>query len=607
MSVFVLEELLLPINEERPSGSDLRYDVITDQIRDARTEEDGSLPMGQWSRQTKRADFALVASLASDALKKQSKDLWFVAWLGEASIRLHGYSAIEPTFRLFLELHRKFWPSVHPALEDGDLSLRAAPVDWALHAYASLIHALPMTEDGVPYFAYRSVRAGTLSSTEENPLTAETLEASIAATSWEFCRKAETALQQSQQTLQELYLLCEEHYRNDSPSFVEVRAALEDVSNVFAQILRQKRSTEREPSSLTPTEPLITTQLFEHNSEAEPLEPEIHDFVSPQPSEDQFYTQWTRQPETTTAPPRIESWLDVQEHLQRCAEFCAEHELESSVGLFLALALQDARRQEGDNWQASPSSEVRLSLKRATEAGDWNGLTRQAMKALALPMGTPWLDLYRYLDTAAANLGAEEFRDTVLHLLRSHLGAQPWIRDGNFEDGTPAANRETYDWIDSEITPPAEEAVRPEPFPAPVPVYSSADPDASQLYAHARELAQRSGLKDAARLLMEDASALKSGRGSFLRLMEVSRLLLHAGQTLAAHGILQHLLAEADERKLESWEDRAIIADLLSMILQSSQGQDNEEQRREAFLRLCHIDPAMALSAQSLLEGGHSA
>jgi hypothetical protein len=81
----------------------------------------------------------------------------------------------------------------------------------------------------------------------------------------------------------------------------------------------------------------------------------------------------------------------------------------------------------------------------------------------------------------------------------------------------------------------------------------------------------------------------------------VSRLLLHSGQTLAANAILQHLLTEADERKLESWEESAIIAELLSMLLHSSQGEADQEQRREVFLRLCNTDPATALNKQSLI------
>ena len=566
--MFVVEDLLLPITEEYPSGSDLRYDAITDQIHDAGTGEDESLPMGQWTRQTKRADFALAASLAAGALKNQSKDLWFAAWLCEASLRLHGYSAVEPTFRLFLELQRDFWPSLHPALEDGDTSLRAAPVDWALHEYASLIHELPVTEDGIPYSAYRLVRAGGFSPTGEDRLTPEALEASIDATSWRFCKDAQTALQQGQQALHELYLFCEENYRNDGPSFSELRGALEDVLNVHAQILRQK--PDPEPSSSL-------------SAQSVPQAAGI------------------QQPAAAAASEKIESWLDVQKHLQQCAEFCAGREPMSATGFFLALALQDARRHEGDFQEASPSSEMRLSLKRNAEAGDWKSLSRQALEALALPMGTPWLDLYRFLDAAAANLDAGELRDMTLHLLRSHLGAQPWIRDESFEDGTPAADRETGVWIDAEITPPAPEAVRLEPVTAPVPVQHSPATNESEVYVHASELAQRGSLGDAARLLMEDASALRSGRGSFLRRMEVSRLLLHSGQSLAAHAILRHLLTEADERKLESWEESAIIAELLSMLLQTLQGEANQEQRRDVFLRLCHIDPVTALNAQSLI------
>ena len=46
-----------------------------DQIKEARIEDDESLPSGDWQRQVKRADFRLVIKLAGEALAARSKDL----------------------------------------------------------------------------------------------------------------------------------------------------------------------------------------------------------------------------------------------------------------------------------------------------------------------------------------------------------------------------------------------------------------------------------------------------------------------------------------------------------------------------------------------------
>ena len=61
------EDLLQPIPGDNPSGKSLRYDRVYDQIKEARTEDDESLPSGAWERQAKRADSNLVIKLAGEA------------------------------------------------------------------------------------------------------------------------------------------------------------------------------------------------------------------------------------------------------------------------------------------------------------------------------------------------------------------------------------------------------------------------------------------------------------------------------------------------------------------------------------------------------------
>src|ERR1035438_7250194 len=49
------DDLLDPIPGENPSGSSLRYDRVCDQIKEARTEDDESIPSGDWQRQIGRS------------------------------------------------------------------------------------------------------------------------------------------------------------------------------------------------------------------------------------------------------------------------------------------------------------------------------------------------------------------------------------------------------------------------------------------------------------------------------------------------------------------------------------------------------------------------
>lgn len=58
------DDLLNPVPGENPSGKSLRYERVYDQIKEARTEDDESIPTGAWQRQVKKADFLLVIKLA---------------------------------------------------------------------------------------------------------------------------------------------------------------------------------------------------------------------------------------------------------------------------------------------------------------------------------------------------------------------------------------------------------------------------------------------------------------------------------------------------------------------------------------------------------------
>ena len=55
------DNLLNPISGENPCGENLRYAVVYDKIKEARREDDDA-PQGDWQRERKTADHALVSS-----------------------------------------------------------------------------------------------------------------------------------------------------------------------------------------------------------------------------------------------------------------------------------------------------------------------------------------------------------------------------------------------------------------------------------------------------------------------------------------------------------------------------------------------------------------
>ena len=134
-----LTALLAPLPGADPVGESLRYGPAYAQIREARFEEDPSLPMGEWTRPLKKADWRAMEALCTGVLSNNSKDLQVAAWLTEAWIRRHGLAGLIAGTRLLEGLCRNFWQDIHPRFEDGDVETRTAPLFWANDTFAQTL------------------------------------------------------------------------------------------------------------------------------------------------------------------------------------------------------------------------------------------------------------------------------------------------------------------------------------------------------------------------------------------------------------------------------------------------------------------------------------
>jgi type VI secretion system protein ImpA len=595
--VFAVEELLQPIDDVQISGMDLRYDPLIDTIQEARSEEDDSLPMGDWVRQTKRADYPLVSTLTRSALLKGSKDLWLAVWLGEATLKLDGYEALEPVLSLLSELQKRFWPNLYPAIEEGDLSLRSAPLHWALSRYTKLLQELPVAGDGIGYGIYRAVRSGNApNAQDEDALTARMLDAAVAATPKAFYSEVSSTLGRTHILLEELYLLCEENYGEDGPSFVSFRTALEELQNLFSQLLRLKQVQEPDPEPPAPLPPPV---------EAEPVPasyaPAQEETAAPMPIPALVATPAPAQQRTSTSEAiGLHSWVEVMEHIARCADFVVEQQPAHPTAYLLTLALQYGRESFEED---APSSEMRVKLKKASEAGDWNALLTNALEALRESSGKHWLDLYRYIWQASQALDADALTSLVVIETRVLHENNTAVAEELFGDDTPVANPETRRWLTSEVFPP--ELLSPEPEPAAelhpiVPAIQTHEPN-SDPYAEAQDLASRGELIPAVRFLLTQDTTKRGARTDFLRRTQVCRLLMESGRNEAAVPILRQLLAEMDEKHLESWEEPQVLSEVLSLLLQAlATAADANSMREAIFARLCQIDPAIALTLQPI-------
>jgi type VI secretion system protein ImpA len=124
-----LEQLLAPISPAQPCGPSVRYDPAFLALRQAREEDDPTLPMREWERPLKKADWRAVANSGVDLLGR-SKDLLLAGWLTEAWVRLHLIAGFNAGADLLLGLVERYWDHVHPLIEDGDSEARVSPFVW---------------------------------------------------------------------------------------------------------------------------------------------------------------------------------------------------------------------------------------------------------------------------------------------------------------------------------------------------------------------------------------------------------------------------------------------------------------------------------------------
>ncbi len=125
-----IEALLVPVPGVAPAGPSMRYDPLYLGIRQAREEDDASLPLGEWERPLKKADWKTVSAKCTQLLGSQSKDFQAAAWLCESWTRLHQIEGFNAAVDLLSGLVERFWDSAHPQIEDGDDDARAAPFIW---------------------------------------------------------------------------------------------------------------------------------------------------------------------------------------------------------------------------------------------------------------------------------------------------------------------------------------------------------------------------------------------------------------------------------------------------------------------------------------------
>ena len=250
----------------------------------------------------------------------------------------------------------------------------------------------------------------------------------------------------------------------------------------------------------------------------------------------------------------------------------------------------------------APPSDLRYQVKALASRNRWGELLELAEQIMALPCSRAWLDLQRFVVEACAALG-DTYNPIAIAIrseLRTLLRDLPNLLDAKLTDDTPAANSETQTWLRELLAEPSDSPPLPNAPTGPAAGNAQA-PGWQKRFVDPQALAQEairaSQPAKAVEILQRELERQTSGRGRFLRKLQLAQICIAAGKDPIAQLLMDECAAAVDTHKLDEWEDRETIARALVFLVQNSKKIQGDAKVKQAmFERICRLDPVQALT-----------
>ena len=601
MTMPLRDDLLAPIPGANPGGVALRYDPLFDKIKEAR-REDEDIPQGDWQTARKTADWAQVVKLTTDALATKSKDLQLAVWLAEAMLRREGFAGFRGALDMIVGLLDRHWDHLHPEIEDGDLEMRAAPLEWLGIKLDLTVKRVALNRAGQSWLQHQEARtvpteadaSGDFTKAEirqalvaEGKTTPEELERGFQSTPKAWIKALVAEIDGTLETLQNLDDISQERFGDAAPSYSKLRGSIEEVQRTARQLLKRKLELEPDLDDSAPVAAPVSSTSMDSAPVAVPANVVLPGSVGAQLS------------------PQPTSREDAASRIAAVAKYLRQSDPTSPAPYLMVRGfrwgeLRASGRNPDPRLLEAPATPVRTQLKLLLLDGKWDALLEACENVMATPNGRGWLDLQRYALTACERLGAEFaiVTSALRGALRSLLVDLPGLVDMTLMDDTPTANAETRAWLKGIVDGDGGHAELPAP--------TSSDS------AHARDAngaaiaAVRAGRTDRAiASLMREVGSEKTRRGRFLLQTQLANIMVEANHHPVAQPILEELIAQVEAHKLEEWEAGEVVARPLALLYRCLEKLDGDASARQAlYLRICRLDPLQAMSfAQSGEQG----
>jgi type VI secretion system protein ImpA len=595
------DELLVPIPGANPAGAELRYDPVYDKIKEARREDDDA-PQGDWQTERKVADWPLVIKLTKDALTKRSKDLQVAVWLTEAMLRREGIAGLRSGLDLLDGLVDQYWDGLYPAIEDGDIEMRAAPLEWAGSRLDLTVRQAPANRTGhtfLQFEASRLIPTETEATEDDSKKTAreaaiadgklmpEAFEQGFAATPKAWYKALAADVAAALETLQQLDERSQERFGSDAPSFSKLRGALQDVQRATAQLLKRKLDVEPDPPEFNPAGVTLEADIG----------------APPMPN----FGIADSAPVTAPSAARplaaeAASRDDAAARIISAARYLRQADPYNPAPYLLLRGfrwgeLRGAGQNVDPRLLEAPTTQTRTQLKMLLLDGKWKELIEACESVMGTPQGRGWLDLQRYALTACDSLeaGYHFVARAIRAELRTLLAELPQLIDMTLMDDTPTANAETRAWLrNSVLSEGAAIAAAGAGTEAPE---ADAEPRPRDARALAAAEARAGRAERGIAILTRELEREKTRRGRFLYQTQLAKIMVDAGHEAVAKPLLEELITSIEAHKLEDWEAGDLVAQPLALLYRCLEKLNGDSDTKQGlYLRICRLDPLQAIS-----------
>ena len=260
-----VEAMLAAIAGDNPSGENLQYAGLHDEIREARRADDSSTK-ADWQSELKVADWDEVTSLAEEALKTRTKDLQIGAWLCEALVKQSGLDGLRDGLKVMRGFHENFWDSIYPEIDEGDMDARANCLALMDRQCAFAVREVALTEvrgeENSSFLRWGKTKVpddfnkiAQADKAEADRIKQESEKASevwarlYRGTPRRFYEQVNTALSGCWDEFQGLDKAMDQKFGRQTPGLGALKKSLEDLRALVDRLVKEKRVLEPDPVS----------------------------------------------------------------------------------------------------------------------------------------------------------------------------------------------------------------------------------------------------------------------------------------------------------------------------------------------------------------------